>query len=642
MVSRRRFLEQAGVIAGAAALGAQVLDVDAALASSRQVADQLSQPRFEARAERAWIPMRDGVELAATLVVPDGAPPGSKFPALFGYDPYRGAERLSSGGRPGYFAERGYVSARVNVRGTGASPGRTVPNEYSVQEAEDADDVIAWLAEQPWCSGNVGMFGGSYGGFNSIQTAMRRPPALKAIIPIHATDDVYTDDIVYYDGALQFDSLGRWPFSMIAGMGLPAAPDNDTETEEARYRVEHEPWIFEMLRQQQNTPFWQRMSLRPHYDRIEIPTLMIGGWLDAYTDSIPRMLEYMNAPMRAVIGPWTHAIGRPGPGFDAGHEMLRWWDQWLKGIDTGVTREPKVAIYINHSYKPSLTIAEIPGEWHSEENLPVARVQEHTWHPRADGLLARQPGGRMTEDLEYKPTVGMTNRYRCPHNSAELPIDQRTDDVFGMSFTSEPLDEDIEIVGFPRALLHVSATAPVANWIVRLCDVWPDGTSTLVTKGILNGTQRRSNATPEPLVPGEVYELAFNLKVISWVFPKGHRLRFVVSNADFPNLWPTPYAMTTTLHVSPALPSQFLLPVCPPADRPLPNINREEGPPASRETGTSANQWQVIRDEMAQNVTVFRETKGGRGFERRWCTASDVDPGQSQDRRGGHGPAPAW
>jgi uncharacterized protein len=621
MVTRRRFIEQAGYLVAAGAMPAPL---------RRAIPrDPVSEPRYEMRIERSWIPMRDGVRLSVTLFRPQNPAPGERFPVIFGSDPYRKDEgEAGHGRRYRYYVERGYVGAQMDVRGTGASPGRTVETEYSVQEGADCYDAIAWLARQPWCNGNVGMWGSSYGGFNSIQIAMLRPPALKAIVPMHATDDVYTDDIIYYDGALQMESLARWPLSMIPSLALPAAPGYDLETEEARYRFEAEPWTFDWLRHQHNGAYWQRMSLRPNYQAITVPTFMIGGWLDAYTDSIPRMMERMSAPTKALIGQWTHAVGQPGPAFDIDPLVLRWWDHWLKGMNNGVMEEPRLTMWVNEYYGPSVTIPEIPGSWRSEDAWPVKRVRDLAWYPQPNQVLSRERQADLVRQLEYKATVGMTNRYRCPHNAAELPVDQRPDDVQSMSFDSAPLEEGLEILGFPKVELYVAHTAPVATWVVRLCDVAPDGTSTLVTKGILNGAHRESHERPTPLEPGKVYRIPFDLKVISWKFPPGHRIRVAIGNADFANLWPSPYRMTTTLYVDAARPTRILLPVCPPETRPVPAW----GPSPPREPSGSEpeNQWTVTRDEMAQTVTVFRETRSARGYERRWCTASDREPAKAK------------
>jgi uncharacterized protein len=629
-ISRRQVL--LGSAAGVLLAG--TLESLAAVKGNESTEHRVSKRIYKAVSEKIFIPMRDGVKLGANLVRPDRPDPKIKYPALLTYDPYRGTEGDSLP-QMGYYAEHGYYGAHVDLRGSGMSQGMEVPNEYSEQERRDAEDIIAWLAAQPWSNGKVGMFGTSYGGYNSIQVAMLNAPALKAIIPTFATDDVFTDDIIFYDGALQCEALARWPFFMIALSGLPGRPDYDYNTPEARYRVEQEPWVFEMLRHHTEDAFWQRLSLRPHYEAIKIPTMMVSGWLDQCTDSFPRMMEHLTAPTRVVVGPWTHGIGLPGPAIHIQYESLRWWDKWLKGIDTGVTEEPKVAMYVNHSYKPSLDIKDIPGEWRFEDTWPVARVKDISFVPQPDGVLAKTRGADLKRDLPYKPSVGMTNRYRCPHNQDELAIDQRADDDYSMCFDSEHLSEDLEILGHPRAELHVSSTAPIANWIVRMCDVAPDGTSTLVTKGILSGTHRTSHTDPTPLVPGQVYKLVIDLKVISWVFPKGHRIRFAVSNADFPNLWPSPYSMTTSLYVDGEHESKFFLPACPPEKRPAPSFQPPEIP-AGTDRPAPRNKWVVTRDEMAHTVTVFRETvqflgQGGQSsnieeMERRWCTVNDKDP----------------
>jgi predicted acyl esterase len=600
----------------------------------KSVETSVSKRIYKAVSEKAFIPMRDGVKLGANLVHPDRPDPHTRYPALLTYDPYRATEGDSLP-RLGYFAEHGYYGVHVDLRGTGMSQGREVPNQYSEQERRDAEDVIAWLAAQPWSNGNVGMFGTSYSGYNSIQLAMLEPPALKAIIPTFSADDVYTDCIVYYDGALQCEALARWPFFMIALSGLPGPPDYNCDTPETQYRVEQEPWIFDMLRHQTNDAFWQRFSLRPHYEAIKIPVMMVAGWLDQCTDSFSRMMEHLTVPTKTIVGPWTHGIGLPGPAINIQYESLRWWDRWLKGIENGVTDEPPLSMFVNHSYKPGLDLKEIPGQWRYEDAWPAARVRDISFIPQPDGVLAKIKRTDMRRDLPYKPSVGMTNRYRCPHNEAELPIDQRADDDYSMCFDTERLTNDVEILGHPRAELHVSGTAPVANWIVRLCDVAADGTSTLVTKGILSGTHRISHINPTPLVPGEIYKMVIKLKVVSWVFPKGHRIRFAVSNADFPNLWPSPYSMTTSLYVDKEHESQFFLPACPAEKRPAPSFQPPEIPPGT-ERPQPRNKWIVTRDEMAHTVTVFRETvqfmgQGGHSsnieeMERRWCTVNDKDP----------------
>ena len=182
-----------------------------------------SQPAYEMALEDAWIVMPDGVRLAADLYVPAGVEPARQFPVLLEYLPYRKTEgRGRNWSLYSYFVERGYVVARVDIRGTGNSEGRLIAYEYTDQEHEDGEAVIDWLSKHPLSNGNVGMFGISWGGFNSIQMAMRNPPALKAILAIDATDDLYQDDVHFMDGILHVDS---WEMSQDLDNARPGAPD---------------------------------------------------------------------------------------------------------------------------------------------------------------------------------------------------------------------------------------------------------------------------------------------------------------------------------------------------------------------------------------------------------------------------------
>src|SRR5262245_61036259 len=301
---------------------------------------------FAERTE-TWIPMPDGVRLAADIYVPDGARAGERFPVLLEYLPYRKAEsRERSDPLYSYFVQRGYIVARVDIRGTGQSEGRVIPYEYSDQEQEDGEAVIDWLSKQPWSTGKVGMFGISWGGFNSIHMAMRNPPALGAIIAVDATDDLYQDDVHFIDGILHVDS---WEMSQDLENARPAAPDYRIDEEYFRNRFDTEPWMMTYKRQQRDGKFWDRTALKARYDSMRVPSFLIGGWYDGYRDSIPRMFQYVKAPVKALIGPWSHAFPHdayPKPQMEWRHEAVRWYDHWLKGIDTGIMEEPRFAVYV--------------------------------------------------------------------------------------------------------------------------------------------------------------------------------------------------------------------------------------------------------------------------------------------------------
>src|SRR5208282_895877 len=264
---------------------------------------------------RVSIPMPDGVQLAATLYMPANLRPGGRVPALLEYLPYRkdDDEAIRDYGNHAYFARHGYVGARVDIRGFGNSGGLQPTREYSAQEQQDGERVIAWLARQPWSNGNVGMLGISWGGFNSIQMAMRRPPALKAILAVDATDDLFHDDIHYIDGMMHAD---EFELSMDLTNGLSPTPNFPIDDATLAARFDAPPWFLIYLQHQRDGAFWRRASLRPDYSRIQIPVFLIGGFLDGYRDSIPRMMANLRVPVKAIVGPWNHTFphdAEPGP-----------------------------------------------------------------------------------------------------------------------------------------------------------------------------------------------------------------------------------------------------------------------------------------------------------------------------------------
>jgi putative CocE/NonD family hydrolase len=513
--------------------------------------------------------MPDGVRLAADVWRPKGPGDGERFPVLLEYLPYRKNE--SRGDRAAfyaYFVRRGYVVARVDIRGTGASEGTLIPYEYSEIEQRDGEDVIAWLARQKFSNGNVGMFGISWGGFNSIHMAMRNPPALKAIIAVDATDDLYQDDVHFMDGMMHVDS---WEMSQDLANAMPAAPDYRIDESYFRQRFDQPPWMLVYKHQQRDGPFWDRTALKTRYESIRIPTFVVGGWYDGYRDSVPRMLEHVKAPVKAIVGAWNHTYPDepyPKPGFDWKREAVRWFDQWLKGRDTGILREPRLAVYVRDWHPPGPFLEFAPGHWRYEDGWPIARIRERALFPQPDGSLSGEAPPASGAELRYVPTTGVEAGGPVMWFGDVAP-DQRPTDAFSLVYETPPLEEALEILGLPRAMLRVSADAPHADWFARLNDVAPDGTVTLVANAGQNGAHRESARDPKAIEPGKPFPLEIELHFTSWVFPKGHRVRLSVSNAQWPMIWPTRYAMTTTLHMG-AEGSRLVLPVVPRAERPAP------------------------------------------------------------------------
>jgi len=569
------------------------------------------------------IPMADGIELAATLYLPpDGGT--TPVPALFEFLPYRKDDAMLARDYDlySYMTQHGYAGARVDIRGTGRSGGELPAGEYTEQEQVDAEAVIAWLADQPWCTGAVGMWGTSWGGFNAIQVAMRKPRALKAIIAIDASDDMFHDDVHYIDGLLHLDEYALMIDHVNA---LPPAPDYPLDEDVLAARFDSEPWLLSWLGHQQDGPYWRRGSLRPDYDRLTLPAFLIGGWYDGYRDSIPRMLASCPAPVRALIGPWNHTFPHnavPGPAIEWRAKAVRWWDHWLKDVDTGLLAEPPVTVFVQHWHAPDPELTEMPGCWRTESALPPDRAEFQTLYCRPDGALAVEPPADAAVRLRYVPSAGI----EAGHWWGELAVDQRGADAFALTFDTGPLDAEVEILGFPQVEIHGSSDAVPLHWFARLCDVASDGTVTLVTGGG-RATGRDVLRDAAPASPGG---MMLDMHVTSWVFPAGHKIRLSLTNALWPMIWPTPHSDTAVVRLG-AAGTRLVLPVIPSEPRPIANNTVPDflspGPaqhPADvRGWGDMVpSRWTVQRDASGAAATWWR---GASGSEFPWGRVADEE-----------------
>ena len=490
--------------------------------------------------EHLFIPMSDGVRLAATMFFPaDGGP----WPAILEALPYR-KDDVTASYRPEYvrLAEHGYAVCRVDVRGTGTSEG-VATDEYPATERTDMVAVIDWLATREWSTGAVGMYGTSYSGFNAIQVAMERPPQLKAIVPIFATDDRYGDDVHYFGGALKQLDLVDYPTYMIAMNALPPVPAiyGERWREEWEQRVRSsEPWLIRWLEHQRYDDYWKFGSLREDYGAIEAATMIVAGWADGYTNNSLRTIERLRCPKRVILGPWAHASTEtsvPGPTIDLVPEMVRWWDRWLKDVDNGIDREPPITVFARRSSKIAPHLREVRGSWRFEPTWPPERLSPL----RLELAKASGPLGGGPDRLDVRADVGWTGWISCagylPYGQ---PDDQRLDEAYSLVYEWDPLDDEFEILGHPVLDVTVRSSAPIAYLSAKLCDVFPDGYSALVTRGLLNLTQRESREAPSPVEPGRPYRVRVELEVTSWVFERGHRLRLDLAGTDWPNAWPPP------------------------------------------------------------------------------------------------------
>jgi predicted acyl esterase len=495
------------------------------------------------RIKEVWIPMPDGTRLAADLYMPLNLEQSERLPVILEYLPYRKDEGRSARlGTFAYFVEHGYVFARVDIRGTGRSEGKLVDGEYSEQEQLDGEQIIDWLSRQDFSNGNVAMFGISWGGFNGLHMAMRRPPALKTIISAMSTDDIYEDDVHYMDGLNHIDA---YELMMDLDNIVPAAPDFNIEGDYFENRFDSDPWLLKYKKQQTDGPFWNRASLNEDYSAIDIPVFLIGGYYDGYRDIVPRFAQNADVPYKALLGPWNHTFPHnayPGPAIEWREMAVRWLDHWLKGKDTGILDEPSVYYYQRDWHEPGFDLTHIPGRWYTSEQWP--ETDASVLYLNQDHQLVATPGD-FKHALIYEPT-GVDATGPAAWWGDWFP-DQKAADAHSLVYDSALMAENLEIVGIPRVTLQTTADAPAANWLVRLSDVAPNGMVTHVTGAGFNANHVESSERPILLVKDKVYTLEVDLHATSWMFEKGHRIRLSVNNAQWPMIWPSPYNMTTTV-----------------------------------------------------------------------------------------------
>lgn len=531
-----------------------------------------------------WITLAEGCRLAARIWLPEDAET-RPVPGIFEFLPYRlndGTAVRDSRHFP-YLAGHGFACVRVDMRGTGESDG-LLEDEYLPQEQSDACEVIAWIAAQPWCTGSVGMIGISWSGFNSLQVAAHRPPALKAIVTLCSTDDRYADD-VHYDGGCVGSDMLQWASSMLGWNGWPPDPAivgerwRDMWLERLRGAP---PFIEPWLAHQRRDAYWKQGSVCEDHSRIEAAVYAVGGWSDGYTNAIPRLLEGLPGPRKGLIGPWAHAwpqAGPPGPAIGFLQEVRRWFDHWLGGVDTGIMDEPMLRAYIQESSRPAPCYTERPGRWVAESAWPAPGVRPQRLYLNATGLEPA-PAAEVEQRFSGVQTAGLDAGSWCPYGEpADWPGDQRAMDGMSLTFTSEPLAERLEILGFPDVELELTSDRPRALVCVRLCEVFADGTSALVTRALQNLTHRESDEQPRALTPGERFTVTVRLDAIGHAFAAGSRIRVGVSPTYWPWAWPSPEPVTLTLQTGAA--SALILPVREPqpGDAGLPEFEPPEESP---------------------------------------------------------------
>jgi putative CocE/NonD family hydrolase len=565
--------------------------------------------------ENVWIRMADGCRLAARLWLPEGAE-AAPAPAVLEYIPYRKRDFTRARDEPihRYFASQGYAAVRVDVRGSGDSDG-ILDDEYTPVELDDAVQVIAWIAAQPWCSGVVGMMGKSWGGFNALQVAALRPAALKAIITVCSTDDRYADDAHYRGGCLLNENM-QWGAILMAYGACPPDPTivGERWREMWRRRIEALPaFPARWLTHQWRDDYWRHGSVDEDYGAITCAVYAVGGWADGYSNAVPRLLAGLTCPKKGLIGPWAHLYphdGVPGPAVGFLQEAVRWWDHWLKGIDTGLMEEPALRVWMQESVDPRPYHAERPGRWVAEAGWPSRRTLERRLFLGA-GRLSETPEQPVSLSFSSPQTTGFRAGEWCAFGSdGEMPVDQRADDGHALCFDSGPLAERLEILGAPVVELDLAADEPNALIAVRLNDVAPDGTSLLVSWAVLNLTHRDGHDRPSALEPGRSYRVCIHLDDVAHAFPPGHRLRLALSTSFWPIVWPSPMPVVLTVRTGTAA---LYLPERPPD--PADDALRAFAPPVAAsgmrpQTLRTRPFRRTLEIDLATNETVYTLDSG--------------------------------
>ncbi|TCK24642.1 CocE/NonD family hydrolase [Pseudonocardia endophytica] len=556
--------------------------------------------------EHTLIPLSDGTRLAARIWRPDADEAGP-VPAILELVPYRKRDHTAprDAVHHPYLAGRGYAGVRVDLRGSGDSDG-VLTDEYTDQELCDAEEVLAWLAAQPWCSGRTGMMGISWGGFNALQVAARRPESLGAIAAVAFSDDRYADDVHYMGGCLLGDNLS-WASTMFSFNSLPPDPElvGDRWRDLWHGRLEGSGlWVDTWLRHQRRDAYWRRGSVCEDYSAVACPVLAVSGWADGYSNAVFRVLEHLDVPRQGLIGPWSHKyphLGSPGPAVGFLQELVRWWDRWLKDDTTnGVDDQPMLRTFMQDTVPPSTSYGDRPGRWVGEPSWPSPHVDRVRYALEPRRIAARDETAATAEMPVSSPlSVGQFAGKWCSYSAPpDLPYDQREEDGGSLVFDSDVLDEPYEILGAPELDLVVASDRPVAMVAARISDVAPDGAATRVTYGLLNLTHRDSHAEPQPLEPGRRYRVRLTLNGVAQRFPAGHRIRLSLSTSYWPLAWTPPEPVRLTVVTGSSGLTLPLRRTGDPDEVTVRPFDPPEGtpPPATTRTRDGDQRWELTRN----------------------------------------------
>src|SRR5690625_335707 len=541
--------------------------------------------------ERLWILMSDGVRLSARLWKPVDAH-DNPVPGIVEMIPYRSRDLTAvrdSIHHP-YMAGHGYACLRVDLRGSGDSDG-VLTDEYLERELQDVPELLSWLADQPWCSRRTGIMGISWGGFNGLQVAARRPQSLGAVLTVCSADDLYTDDVHYMGGCLLTDNLS-WASTMFAYNSAPPDPElvGDQWREMWHNRLDNSGlWLETWLQHQRKDDYWRHGSINEDYSDVQVPVFAASGWADGYSNAVFRLLRGLDVPTRGLIGPWSHKyphLGQPGPAIGFLQEVVAWWDHWLKDrTDNGAMDGPQLSIWMQDTVSPATTYENRPGRWVGERTWPSPRIKEVRYPLARRRILEPDIDPETIPSSPYMGvqsplSVGLFGGKWCSYNAPpDMPYDQREEDGGALLFDTDPLPERLELLGQPVLELTLAADQPVAMVAVRLSDVTKTDAATRVSYGLLNLTHFNGSEDPQPIVPGEFRTYRIGLNGLAQSFPPGHRLRVSISTSYWPVVWPSPRPVRLTIDPNA---SALILPVRPQTDD-EPEMMPVFGPPEGAE-----------------------------------------------------------
>ncbi|ETP23008.1 hypothetical protein F441_03786 [Phytophthora nicotianae CJ01A1] len=535
--------------------------------------------------ENVWIPVDAETRLSARIWLPKSST--TKFSVVLEYIPYRKSDWTSTRDASNHvwLAQRGFAVARVDIRGSGNSEGHYY-GEYTPQELQDGVMVIEWLASQSWCSGSVGVFGKSWGGFNGLQLAAMAPPALRGVVSLYSIDDRYADDVHYMGGAVLGSEALSWTTVMFSLNALPMAPETvGSEVEwKRRYkeRLERQfPWLHEWLAHQTRDDFWEHGSICEAYDKVKCPVLEIGGWNDGYFNGVARMIKGMkSSPSKGVVGPWSHNWpnhATPGPQVGFLEMCRQWWDYSLNGrTDEPATRFPDLQLFVKDEIENTTArILEYPGKWCGVGDVEKLEQKFVTFYCSSDDgyklQTTTEPPSARERVIGLNSLQGAWSGEWLSFGGEDMPGNQVNEDALATTWSTGLLNEDIEIVGRPQISLFVKSNKPQVLIMARLSDVAPSGKSTLITRGVLNLSHRHGHKLEElSYMPiGEGTRVNWQLNACAYTLRAGHTLVLSLTPNYWPMVWPSPEPAELT--VSFAESNLLKLPVLPEGPAPTDN-----------------------------------------------------------------------